>query len=136
MNTNELADGAYVLTATSGEVKSYSNFYISNSPDTNLDWSIAGQDVDLTAPLKGRIEMILKLDYKEVPPAKIALNIINQATGAIEVREYSPVLKEMKVGLRTNAFPNGAYTLKWEAFFQTESGFETSTRSFDVKFRN
>jgi len=136
MNTRELSDGAYVLTATSGETKTYTNFYISNSPDTNLTWSISGDDVDLTRPLKARIEMILKLNYVEVPPAKIALNIINKATNEVEVREYSPVLKEMKVGLRTNVFPNGAYTLKWIAYFQTESGFETSERSFDVMFRN
>jgi C1A family cysteine protease len=136
MNTSELADGAYVLTATSGDVKSYSNFYISNSPDTNLNWSIAGDDVDLTAPLKGRIEMTLKIDYKDTPPVKIALNIINKTTGEVEVREYSPVLKEMKIGLRTNVFANGTYTLKWVAFFQTNVGFETSERSFDVKFRN
>ena len=110
----KFADGRYEiqLRANSAHgdqlgISSRQFFYIVNqTPDLQLSFN--GKNVDLTRPVKGRIEFNVTAKSSSVPMSTLEFHF-KDAAGKETVRKAEVVLNDMTLGWRTPAIPNGVY---------------------------
>lgn len=118
IDTTKLADGRYeVETAAvdaTGKVLGSSVrefFYIVNN-EPKLTLSFKGHSgLDLSKPLKDRVEFEAASTAAPVPMSSLEFHIKNLATGETKVRLSEVVLDKMVLGWRTNLVANGEYEL-------------------------
>ena len=114
-DTTTLADGHYEVVATGVGQSVFSqirDFYVINHEPTNLSLSFTGAAVDLTKPVKDRIEFNVKASSDPIPLKTVTFFARNKATGKVAFERVTDiVVDEMKLGFRTNAVPNGVYEI-------------------------
>ena len=139
LDTTQLADGRYEMIAKSGTSNAFSevrSFYVVNQVPTNLSIDFSGADVDLTQPVKGRIEFNLTTKSSSVPFHSVTL-LLRQNGQVIAQRTTDMVLPSMKVGFRTNTLPNGDYELLFRGELPAAGQvITTDSKSMTLKFKN
>ena len=110
-NTAHLTDGKYELLAVSAKDASKSvirGFTVSNTAPT---MSLAFQpiDVDMNQPVKGRPEFNVQATSAPIAMQAIDFVVTDLSGKPITKRRTEVVLKNMKLGFRTNSIPNGQY---------------------------
>ncbi|MNL14197.1 Papain family cysteine protease [compost metagenome] len=134
LNTSELPDGEYELTARQGSSELHRYFYISNEAG---DYKIKMTPLfDAKAAVKGRIEFDLKLTQdSKVPLTRIAF-VYENSNGVVKERWTESVANEMTQGWRTNTVSNGRYKV-WYRGEQVVGGraltFDSSKLALDIK---
>jgi C1A family cysteine protease len=115
VDTLAMPDGKYevetVAADSSGKTIAKSPkefFYVLNSePSLALTFK-AANNLDLSKPVKARIEFLLSLSSSPVPMSSIEFHILD-ASGEETIKSSEVVVDQMKVGWRTNLVPNGFY---------------------------
>lgn len=134
LNTTELPDGEYELTARQGEANLHRYFYISNESG---HYKIKMTPLfDAKTAVKGRIEFDLKLtQYSKVPLTRIAF-VYENAKGVVKERWTDSVADDMVQGWRTNMTTNGRYKV-WYRGEQVVGGraltFDSAKVAIDVQ---
>jgi C1A family cysteine protease len=116
-NTAHLADGRYELVAVGKNGKSVvRGFAITNTAPT---MSIAFQaiDVDMTKPVSGRPEFNVQVTSSPIMMQKIDFIVTDMSGKQITKRTTDVVLKNMKLGFRTNVLPNGTYNFFFRGYY-------------------
>lgn len=109
--TSHLDDGKYELIATSAKDASKSivrGFVISNSTPT-MSLSMQPIDMDPSKPIKGRHEYNIQASSSPVVMQKVDFVATDLSGRQVTKRTTDVVLKNMKLGFRTNGLPNGEY---------------------------
>ncbi|MFL5785891.1 MAG: C1 family peptidase, partial [Bacteriovoracaceae bacterium] len=116
-NTAHLTDGKYELVAVGKNGKSVvRGFAITNTAPT---MSIAFQaiDVDMTKPVTGRPEFNVQVSSSPIMMQKIDFIVTDMSGKQITKRTTDVVLKNMKLGFRTNVLPNGTYNFFFRGYY-------------------
>ena len=111
LNTSHLDNGKYELIATSAKDASKSvirGFTVSNAVPT-MSLSMQPIDVDFSKPIKGRPEFTVVASSSPVVMQKVDFVVTDMNGRRITKRTTDVVLKNMKLGFRTNTIPNGEY---------------------------
>lgn len=118
LDTTHLADGKYELVAESNNAKKafsvLRSFSVLNSIPT-MSISFQGAGVDLTKPLKDRIEFNVTTSSSPVAIQKIDFMVIDEKGQFVTKRTTDVVLPKMKLGFRTNVLKNGKYIFFYRA---------------------
>ncbi len=110
-NSANLADGRYELMATSAKDASKSvirGFAVVNSVPS-MSISMQPISMDISQPVKGRHEYNVTVSSSPIMMQKIDFVVTDLAGKMITKRTTDVVLKNMKLGFRTNSIPNGQY---------------------------
>lgn len=109
-------------------------FYVVNQKPA-LSLSFTGSGVDLTTPLKDRIEFDITSTANPVPMNALEFHF-RGADGKEVIHATSIVLNDMKIGWRTNLVPNGAYEIWMVGRVKTssqETVIETPHQTVNIK---
>jgi C1A family cysteine protease len=113
-DSTKFADGRYEIQARANNphgdslgMSSRQFFYVVNQAPS-LQLSFAGKNVDLSQPVKDRIEFSVTAQSSSVPMSSLEFHF-KDAAGKETSRKAEVVLNQMTLGWRTPAVPNGAY---------------------------
>ncbi|HEY8270368.1 MAG TPA: C1 family peptidase [Pseudobdellovibrionaceae bacterium] len=111
-------------------------FYIVNqTPELKLSFTGLGR-VDLSKPLKGRIEFSISAQSSGVPMSSLEFHY-KDPSGKETVRVSNVVLDQMTTGWRTNLIPNGRYEIWMIGRLQSNSfGLSIETSHSIVTIQN
>lgn len=116
-NTKGLEDGEYEVSLISRELRSIPvTIYVANKPsEISIDW---GDDlIDLSRPIKGRVELSLKVDVgsSHIPPRNLSFIVTNESGEEVYVATSRNWSEKMLQGFRTGNVPNGKYYIHFAA---------------------
>ena len=129
LNTLNMEDGKYELVATSAAnpaIKSLvRGFTISNhKPEMSIDFS-AHDNVDLSAPVKGRLEFDINVKSSPVQMQKIEFMVTKLDGTLVTKRTTDVVLDKMLLGFRFNSIPDGEYMIFYRGYLPAEGQMYT-----------
>jgi len=143
VDTTQLSDGRYeietlALNSAGNEIARSSRdfFYVINS-EPNMSLSFKGaQGVDLSKPLKGRVEFDIVAESSPVPMSSLEFHIVD-INGKENIRHSDIVLSKMTLGWRTPLVPNGTYTIYLTGKISAD-GFERTVESaqYSIEVKN
>ena len=116
VDTTNLKDGRYEVYATSNSKRSQVREFlvVNHEPQTTI--SFKGADgVDLSKPQKNRIEFDIDVKASPVIPQRVTFYVEDANGKIVSKRVTDQVVEQMKLGFRTNAVPNGKYTIYYTA---------------------
>lgn len=134
LDTTPLADGRYEASINSGDGNGFSqvrSFYVSNQTPQNLAIQITGASVDLTKPLKDRIDVSVATQAAPIPFDHVIM-FVRQNGKVMSQKRIDGSVAKMKVGFNTKLLPNGEYELQFRGEI-TSSGKLYSVDSSPVK---
>jgi hypothetical protein len=112
VDTAGLREGRYEIYSDSDSVKSQTReFFVINSEPKQSFTLTPVKGVDLTNPVKDRIEFLVKADFSPVPPQRLEFRVLDKAGNVVNTKSSDIVLEQMKLGWRTATVPNGQYTI-------------------------
>jgi C1A family cysteine protease len=130
LQTSHLADGNYELVAVSSKDNSKSvvrGFSVANSvPSMNISMQMIDAD---PSKLSGRPEFNVQVSSSPIMMQKIDFVVTNLSGKLITKRTTDVVLKNMKLGFRTNSIPNGQYYFFFRGYYPAAGKVYTSESS-------
>ena len=116
IDTANLKDGRYEVYAKSNsKISQVREFLVVNhEPQSTISFKGAG-GIDLKKPQTGRIEFDIEVKASPVIPQKVTFYVENEAGVVVTKRVTDDVVEQMRLGFRTNAVPNGKYTIYYTA---------------------
>jgi hypothetical protein len=131
LSTSHLEDGKYELVATSAKDASKSvvrGFAVVNSvPSMSITTQMIG--VDASKPISGRPEFNVQVTSAPIMMQKIDFVVTDLYGKQITKRTTDVVLKNMKLGFRTNTLPNGQYYFFFRGYMPANGRVYTSESS-------
>lgn len=131
LQTSHLADGKYELVAVSSKDASKSvirGFAVVNSVPS-MTVSMQPINMDLSKPVSGRHEYKVQVSSSPIMMQKIDFVVTDLSGKQITKRTTDVVLKNMKLGFRTNSIPNGQYYFFFRGFMPAAGRVYTSESS-------
>jgi hypothetical protein len=115
LDSSSLHEGRYQIVVEnslkSNQRSQTREFYVINSePKMKLSFQ-AAEGTDLSAPVHGRPEFLIRASFSPVPIQKIEFRAINESGKIVSVKGNSFVLEQMKMGWRTNGVASGKYKI-------------------------
>lgn len=140
LDTTHLADGKYELIAEANGAKKITSvlrsFSVLNSIPT-MTISFEGAGVDLSKPLKDRIEFNVATSSSPVAIQKIDFIVHDEKGQFVTKRTTDVVLEKMKLGFRTNVLKNGKYEFFYRATIRVgEKDYSVESTKFKVQTQN
>ena len=133
IDVSQLPDGAYELTLVSEKERSIPKLvYVANQfSETILEWGES--TIDLTQPLKGRVEftLLVKSATSTIPPRKISFIVENDKGEIVYRNSTDHWADKMIIGFRSPNVANGKYLIYFLA--ETESAGEVKYSTTDKK---
>ena len=116
IDTKNLKDGRYEVYAKSNsKVSQVREFLVVNhEPSSTISFSGAA-GIDLKKPQTGRIEFDIDVKASPVIPQKVTFYVEDESGKVVTKRVTDQVVEQMRLGFRTNAIPNGKYTIYYTA---------------------
>lgn len=136
----DLPDGKYEVYAQAtwgkGLAKSENKFFYLINSTPQMQLSFSGKDVDLTQPVKGRIEFDVKALSQPVPFT--SLELVAKKNGEVVYRRGTNIIMpEMTLGWRTATVANGTYEVSLVGTIQSNSAeFKTESAPISIKVQN
>lgn len=137
---SDLADGRYETYAEAtwnkGKAKSEPKFFYVLNSTPQMELSFTGKDVNLTQPLRGRIEFDVMAKSQPVPYN--TLELVVKKDGAVAFhRSTNIIVPEMTLGWRTATVPNGTYEIYLVGTIKSNSAeFKKESAHYTVTVQN
>lgn len=127
VDVNGLAAGHYTIQTTAMDklgktigTSPVQGFYVANQ-QPQISVSFAGKNgLDLSAPLKDRVEFTVKTSTSSVPLSDLEFHY-KDANGKEVSKAVHVVLNDMSTGWRTNLVPNGTYEIWYTGHVKTNA---------------
>lgn len=114
LDSNTLAEGRYEIFAQSKTTKVKSQvrefFVVNTIPKMEISFTPAS-GTDLSKPIKGRPEFIVKAKTSSVPFQYVEFRVLDSNGKIVSRKGNEYVLEKMQMGWRSNSVPNGDYSV-------------------------